>query len=308
MPIARPPPEAFERADGGIEPLVEAGPDPEKDRLTRWRCADLNRVLGPRFAVDLEGQPRTYSQEAGFSHISARPRHPKQDPEAIASFKERGSDGVFETMSRLALRTAIRVWFEDEIRGGRRTRSFINGPEGTRPRSERVSVMKTPVFGAVCPSPDTGAAIIMPYADTAAMRRHLKEVVMPSRPAPTPWSFSTSRLAHHAQIQGAEQPHHGIAATSLPGTRCRREHLAIFARPTSPTGIQRLCRQSMLAEDAWRRLLDETGRITSIAAAMGNHRSNNMNLGNIRQSRQFRTPAPYIVAFRIELVPLEWRD
>jgi hypothetical protein len=32
---------------------VEAGPDPEKDGFARWRCVDLKRVLGVRFAVDL---------------------------------------------------------------------------------------------------------------------------------------------------------------------------------------------------------------------------------------------------------------
>jgi hypothetical protein len=32
------------------------------------------------------------------------------------------------------------------------------------------------LFGAVCPSRDTGAAIIMPYANTTAMRKHLKEI------------------------------------------------------------------------------------------------------------------------------------
>ena len=30
--------------------LVEAGPDPEKDGFARWRCVDLKRVLGARFA------------------------------------------------------------------------------------------------------------------------------------------------------------------------------------------------------------------------------------------------------------------
>src|ERR1700731_3339310 len=33
--------------------LVEAGPDPEKDGVARWRCVDLKRVLGERFGVDL---------------------------------------------------------------------------------------------------------------------------------------------------------------------------------------------------------------------------------------------------------------
>ena len=72
--------------------LVEAGPDPEKDGFARWRCVDLKRVLGARFAVDLsEVSLGRILKKLGFSHISARPRHPKQDPEAIASFKKRFS-------------------------------------------------------------------------------------------------------------------------------------------------------------------------------------------------------------------------
>ena len=70
--------------------LVESGPDPEKDGFARWRCVDLKRVLGARFAVDLsEVSLGRILKKLGFSHISARPRHPKQDPEAIASFKKR---------------------------------------------------------------------------------------------------------------------------------------------------------------------------------------------------------------------------
>src|ERR1700693_1071519 len=70
--------------------IVEAGPDPEKDGVARWRCVDLKRVLGERFAVDLsEVSLGRALKKLGFSHISARPLHPKQDGEAIATFKKR---------------------------------------------------------------------------------------------------------------------------------------------------------------------------------------------------------------------------
>ena len=70
--------------------LVEAGPDPEKDAVARWRCVDLKRVIDARFAVDLsEVSIGRVLKKLGFSHISARPRHPKQDPEAIGDFKKK---------------------------------------------------------------------------------------------------------------------------------------------------------------------------------------------------------------------------
>jgi putative transposase len=69
--------------------LVEAGPDPQKHGVARWRCVDLKRVLGERFGVDLsEVRLGRVLKELGFSHISARPRHPAQDPHAIAAFKK----------------------------------------------------------------------------------------------------------------------------------------------------------------------------------------------------------------------------
>jgi len=69
--------------------LVEAGPDPQKDGVARWRCADLKRMLGERFGVDLsEVRLGRVLKELGFSHISARPRHPAQNTQAIAAFKK----------------------------------------------------------------------------------------------------------------------------------------------------------------------------------------------------------------------------
>jgi transposase len=69
--------------------LVEAGPDPLTDGVVRWRCVDLKRTLGRRFGVDLsEVRLGQVLKELGFSHISARPRHPAQNPQAIAAFKK----------------------------------------------------------------------------------------------------------------------------------------------------------------------------------------------------------------------------
>jgi putative transposase len=69
--------------------LVAAGPDPQTDGVVRWRCADLKRTLGRRFGVDLsEVRLGQVLKELGFSHISARPRHPAQNPQAIAAFKK----------------------------------------------------------------------------------------------------------------------------------------------------------------------------------------------------------------------------
>ena len=72
-----------------LRALVEAGPDPQIDGVVRWRCVDLKRVIGERFAVDLsEVSLGRILKKLGFSHISARPQHPAQDGGAVAAFKK----------------------------------------------------------------------------------------------------------------------------------------------------------------------------------------------------------------------------
>jgi transposase len=87
-PSGRPPKLSDEQKEV-LKQLVEAGPDRQKDGVARWRCVDLKRVVGQRFGVDLsEVSLGRVLKKLGFSHISARPRHPMQDPEAIAAFKK----------------------------------------------------------------------------------------------------------------------------------------------------------------------------------------------------------------------------
>jgi transposase len=69
--------------------LVEAGPDRAKDGVVRWRRVDLRRVIKERFGVEYhERYVGVLLHEMGFSHVSARPRHPAQNPEIIEAFKK----------------------------------------------------------------------------------------------------------------------------------------------------------------------------------------------------------------------------
>jgi transposase len=72
-----------------LKRIVETGPDPARDGVVRWRCVDLRRVIKERFDVDLdEVSIGRVLKELGFAHVSPRPRHPKQDPQAIEAFKK----------------------------------------------------------------------------------------------------------------------------------------------------------------------------------------------------------------------------
>ena len=73
---------------GELAGLVEAGPDPAVDGVVRWRRVDL-RVIAERFGVAYhERHVGTLLKRLGFSHVSARPRHPKQDAARIEAFKK----------------------------------------------------------------------------------------------------------------------------------------------------------------------------------------------------------------------------
>jgi transposase len=68
---------------------VETGPDLATHGVVRWRRIDLKRFIEDRFGVVYH--ERTIGKlltTLGFSHISGRPRHPKQDAETLAAFKK----------------------------------------------------------------------------------------------------------------------------------------------------------------------------------------------------------------------------
>ncbi len=78
---------AEQRAE--IAQLVETGPDREVHGVVRWRRIDLRRVIAERFGVDYhERTVGKILRTLGFSHISARPHHPRQDQRTIEAFKK----------------------------------------------------------------------------------------------------------------------------------------------------------------------------------------------------------------------------
>jgi transposase len=87
---ARPRPRRLSEAQQAeLARLVETGPDHKVYGVVRWRRVDLKALIAARFGI--EYHERTIGKllkHLGFSHISARPRHPKQDGEIIAAFKK----------------------------------------------------------------------------------------------------------------------------------------------------------------------------------------------------------------------------
>ena len=68
---------------------MEAGPEPWRDGVVRWRLIDLVQWLWDEFRVSVS--VATVGRELralGFRKLSARPRHYAQDPEAAEAFKK----------------------------------------------------------------------------------------------------------------------------------------------------------------------------------------------------------------------------
>lgn len=69
--------------------IVETGPDPVIHGVVRWRRIDLVEVIEQRFGVTYkERSISDLLKELGFSHMSGRPQHPKQDERIIEAFKK----------------------------------------------------------------------------------------------------------------------------------------------------------------------------------------------------------------------------
>ena len=83
-----PKPRLSAEQEAEVAELVQSGPDVAKDGVVRWRRVDLARVVKARFRITLaERTVGSLLRRLGFAHVSARPRHPKGDAAAQASFR-----------------------------------------------------------------------------------------------------------------------------------------------------------------------------------------------------------------------------
>lgn len=89
-----------DRHGGGVAPRLSgeqeakvagwmrAGPDAAVDKVVRWRRADIQARIAGLFGIALhERSVGKLLHRLGFSHVSVRPRHPKADGAAQASFR-----------------------------------------------------------------------------------------------------------------------------------------------------------------------------------------------------------------------------
>ena len=83
------PPRLSPAQQAELAQIVEIGPDRAVHGVVRWRRVDLQRLIAERFGVTYhERTVGKLLKQLGFSHISARPRHPAQDGQIVAAFKK----------------------------------------------------------------------------------------------------------------------------------------------------------------------------------------------------------------------------
>ncbi len=164
----------------------------------------------------------------------------------------------------------IEIWFQDEARIGQKNgRTRIWAKTGTRPRlpaDQRYD--NAYIFGAICPQRGTGAALVLPRANTEAMQMHLDEI-----------SRHVAKGAHAVLLMD-RAPWHETDKLKLP------ENLTIILLPSrspelnSAENIWQFLRQNWLSNrvfdtyeavvdaacEAWNRLLNLPDKITSIGS------------------------------------------
>jgi transposase len=139
---------------------------------------------------------------------------------------------------------------------------------GSRPRQPKDQRYQNAyLFGAVCPGRGTGAALIMPRANSEAMQKHLDEIARQVAPGA------------HGLVILDQAGWHTTAKLRVPGNLT-----LVLLPPASPElnaqeNVWQYLRQTYLSnrvfdsytaildacQHAWQQLLAETGRIASIA-------------------------------------------
>ena len=258
--------------------LVEEGPIPAVHGVVRWRACDLIMRLHEEFGLSVSDDTVYRAlKELGFSHVSARPKAYKQDPEAMEAFKKTFLPAWPRSGRGLAPGTPIEVWCQDEMRVGQKNKlTYRWARKGSRPRAiHDQRTQSTYLFGAVCPERGTGAALVLPACNSEAMQLHLDEIATKVTPGA------------HAIVLLDQAGWHGAKALKVPS------NISLLPLPprapelNGQENIWQFMRQNWLSNRifksfddivdhccyAWNTLIDQPWKIMSIArrdwASMG---------------------------------------
>ena len=132
---------------------VEAGPDPGRDGVVRWRRSDLARRIASTFGVEVhERTVGTYLATLGYRRLQVAPAAPENRSTRPRGFQKNCGAAVAAAIPQAAQGKPVEVWFQGEpgqkaVRGtvfpanarvGQQgTLTRIWAKRGTRPRAPR---------------------------------------------------------------------------------------------------------------------------------------------------------------------------
>ena len=160
--------------------MVLEGPDLERNKVVRWRCADLQVEIASRWSVSLAERTVVGKllRRLRMTRLQPRPYHPKKDAVGQETFKN-----FPDLVAGVLLRprppaSQSRSGFKTRPGSGQKgSLEYIWAPVGSRPPMVRDNRHDSVyLFGAICHARGAGAAIIMPTVNTEAMNEHLKEI------------------------------------------------------------------------------------------------------------------------------------
>lgn len=164
----------------------------------------------------------------------------------------------------------LEVWWQDEARVGQQgTVTYVWAEKGSRPRQLRDHRYTWAyLFGAVCPSRGTAAALVLPTVNAGAMNQHLAEISHQVAPG------------HHAVLILDGAGWHQPGGKLIVPDNLSLLHLPPYCPELNPVeNIWQYLRQNYLSHrvfgsyedivqaccDVWNALVQEPGRIRSIA-------------------------------------------
>src|ERR1700751_5091479 len=130
--------------------IVEAGPNPAGDGGVRWRLIDLAQGVYAEFGISISKQTLSRMLRAmGYRKLSARPRHPAQDPAALEAFKKTSPRVWRRSRTMRPQASRSRCGLPTRRASDRRTRSPGAGPNAAPGlRRHAISAPPQPIYSA----------------------------------------------------------------------------------------------------------------------------------------------------------------
>ncbi len=155
---------------------LKAGPTEADGGVCTLRGLDAVRILAAEFGVayTLDGAYGLLHR-LGYSCLTPRPRHEKNDPVAARAFQERAPQFVAAEAAAAGPEVEVRTFFMDEARFGQQgTITNVWAETGSRPTTVRQTKYEwCYLYAAVEPATGASAALIAPNADTGTMNQFL---------------------------------------------------------------------------------------------------------------------------------------